>query len=62
MILRKRIKEHNKGLVFSTRRYMPLKLFYYEVYTDEKAVRQREKSLKYHGNSVKELKRRVGIS
>ena len=28
--LRKRIKEHNQGLNFSTKRYMPWKIIYYD--------------------------------
>ena len=29
--LRKRIKEHNQGLNFSTKRYMPWKIIYYDM-------------------------------
>lgn len=59
--LKKRLFEHNKGRVIFTKRYMPWKLFYYEAYFKEDAARLREKRLKNHGNSIKELKKRVGL-
>ena len=57
--LRHRLKEHNKGNVTSTKRYKPWNLVYYEAYSEEKSARIREKRLKYNGNAIKELKRRV---
>jgi len=48
-------------LVFSTKRYVPWKLFYYEACFSEKAARIREKRLKYNGNAIRELKRRIGL-
>lgn len=59
--LRKRFKEHNEGKVTSTKRYKPWTLFYYEAYKTEKLARLREKALKYHGNAMKELKKRIGL-
>ncbi len=44
--LRKRIKEHGKGLVFSTKYRRPLNLIYYEACLDENDARRREKYLK----------------
>lgn len=44
--LRKRVKEHNQGLNFSTKRYMPWKLIYYEACLLESDARRREKYLK----------------
>ncbi|RJO59517.1 GIY-YIG nuclease family protein [Candidatus Parcubacteria bacterium] len=60
--LKRRIQDHNKGLIFSTKRYLPWKLIYYEAYSDEALARRREKRLKYHGNSIRELKKRAGIT
>lgn len=59
--LRVRFKEHNAGKVMSTKRYMPWKLIYYEAYISENMTRHREKALKYHGNAIRELKKRIGL-
>jgi len=59
--LRKRIEDHNKGKVFSTVRYLPWKILYYEAYSSEKLARIREKRLKYNGNALRELRRRIGL-
>jgi putative endonuclease len=44
--LRKRIKEHNQGLNFSTKRYMPWEIIYYEACIEETDAKRREKYLK----------------
>ncbi len=44
--LRKRLKEHNQGLVKSTKPYRPWILIYYEACLNEKDVRRREHYLK----------------
>ena len=44
--LKKRIKEHNLGLNFSTKRYMPWEIIYYEDCKEETDARRREKYLK----------------
>ena len=44
--LKERLIEHNKGLNFSTSRYKPWKLIYYEACLGEKDARRREKYLK----------------
>ncbi len=44
--LRKRLKEHNQGLNFSTKRYIPWKVIYYEACNEESDARRREKYLK----------------
>lgn len=59
--LRRRFREHNEGKEISTKRYRPWKLIYYEAYCLEKLARMREKRLKYHGNAIRELKKRLGI-
>lgn len=58
--LRRRLAEHNSGKEFSTRRYRPWELVYYEAFSSERLARMREKRLKQHGNALKELKRRLG--
>lgn len=57
----RRIKEHNDGKVFSTKRYRPWKIIYYEAYITEALARLREKRLKNHGNALKELKKRIDL-
>ena len=44
--LKKCIKEHNQGLNFSTRRYKPWKLIYYESCLDKGDAKRREGYLK----------------
>ncbi len=56
-----RLKEHNNGNVFSTKRYKPWIVYYYEAYPLEKLARMREKKLKYGGNAVRELKKRLDL-
>ena len=42
----KRLKEHNQGLNFSTKPYIPWKCIYYEACLNEEDARRREKYLK----------------
>lgn len=44
--LKRRIKEHNQKLNFSTKRYAPWKLIYYEACLNEEDAKRREKYLK----------------
>ncbi|MDO8474407.1 MAG: GIY-YIG nuclease family protein [bacterium] len=44
--LRKRIEEHKKGLVFSTKTRRPLTLIYFEGCRNEQDAKQRERYLK----------------
>lgn len=56
--LKKRIGEHNHGLNFSTKRYMPWEIIYYEACKEESDARRREKYLKTtQGNRL--IKRRI---
>jgi putative endonuclease len=56
--LQNRLREHNRGLSISTRRYMPWKLIYYEACIEESDSRRREKYLKtIQGNRL--LRRRL---
>ncbi|MBI4036035.1 GIY-YIG nuclease family protein [Candidatus Daviesbacteria bacterium] len=59
--LERRLLEHNNGEVFSTKRYKPWTLHYYEAFNMENLARLREKRLKYSGNSIRELKKRIGL-
>lgn len=57
--LRKRIEKHKKGEVFTTKKYLPLKLVYYECYLSEKDAKHRESMLKKYGSTWSNLKRRI---
>lgn len=56
--LKKRFKEHNRGMNISTRPYKPWKLIYYEGCLNEKDAKRREKYLKTNQGS-RLLKRRL---
>ncbi len=55
----KRIEEHRKGKIFTTKKYLPISLIYYENYDSEKEARNREKLLKYHGSALAKLKAKI---
>jgi len=57
--LKRRLTEHNKGLVFSTKNRTPFELVYYEAYKSEKDTRIREKNLKLRSRALSQLKRRI---
>ncbi len=53
-----RLREHNQGLVFSTKSRVPFKLIYYEMYTDKNDALGREKFLK-GGSGHRYLKKQL---
>lgn len=55
--LRRRLSEHNKGLVQSTKSRTPFELRYYEAFFTEFDARKREASLKKDGKSLGQLKK-----
>lgn len=58
--LKTRLKRHNNGKEFTTKKFLPWKLIYYEAFETEHLARMREKKLKQHGNALRELKQRIG--
>jgi len=60
--LRRRLLEHNKGKVKSTKSRLPFEIRYYESFFTEEDARQRELSLKKNGNALAQLKRRISKS
>ena len=44
--LKRRFKEHNQGLNFSTKKYIPWELIYYEACLSEDDAKRREKYFK----------------
>jgi len=59
--LRKRIKEHINGKVFSTKKMLPIELLYYEAYKSKDIAYKREKTLKAYGNSLTTICSRLNI-
>lgn len=57
--LRKRLKEHNDGKVFSTKSRKPFELIYYEAYRSESDARNREANLKLRSRAFTQLKKRI---
>ena len=57
--LRKRLKLHNDGKVFSTKSRRPFELVYYEAYKSEKDARKRESNLKLRSRAFAQLKKRI---
>jgi len=57
--LKRRINEHNAGLVFSTKSRVPFELVYYEAYKSESDARRREKNLKLRSRAFAQLKKRI---
>jgi len=49
--LKKRFKEHNRGLVLSTKPYVPWQILHYEAYRNKKDAKRREKYLKTNQGS-----------
>jgi len=60
--LRKRLKLHNDGKVFSTKTRRPLALAYYEAFYSEVDARQREQKLKNYGKATSELYKKISNS
>ena len=57
--LKKRFKEHNLGLVPSTKPRKPFILVYYESYLSHQDAKKREYNLKLKSNAYIQLKRRI---
>ena len=55
----KRVREHNAGLVVSTKVRRPFTLVYYEAYVAEEDARAREHNLKLRSRAFEQLKKRL---
>lgn len=60
--LRKRLKEHNLGLVRSTKSRVPLHLVYYEAYNSKQDAVKREHNFKLRAKALRQLKNRIQSS
>lgn len=59
--LKNRLKEHNEGKVFTTKKMLPIELIYFEGYKSKDHAYKREKNLKAYGSGLTKLKSRLGI-
>ena len=57
--LDRRIREHNEGKSFHTKKYLPWKLIYFEGYCAKVDAYNREQSLKLHAQGLRRLKERL---
>lgn len=60
--LKDRIQKHKDGKVFTTKKYLPVKLIYYECYLSKKDALDREYKLKRFGSTWRHLKQRIDDS
>ncbi len=60
--LRKRLKEHNLGLVRATKSRRPLHLVYYKAYASKHDATKREHNLKLRAKALRQLKNRIASS
>lgn len=60
--LRKRFKEHNLGLVLSTKARKPFRLIYYEAYAAKQDAYKREHNLKLRAKALRQLIKRIESS
>jgi putative endonuclease len=58
--LKRRVSEHNHGLVTSTKCRLPLDLIYYEAYNQESLARKRERNVKSSRGTRCALLKRIG--
>lgn len=57
--IERRIKEHNSGLVYSTKSRKPFSLVYYEAYNSRNDAIKRELNLKLKSRAFAQLKKRM---
>ena len=57
--LKKRLKEHESGKVFTINKYLPLKLIYYECHSAFLDAKDRESKIKQFGSTYSQLKKRI---
>jgi len=59
--LKRRLIEHRQGKVYSTKRWKPWELIYYESYKTEILAKIRERKLKRYGSAYVGLKKRLQL-
>ena len=58
--LENRLREHQEGKVFTTKKMLPVDLIYYEAFNSQQLAYKREQSLKKYGSGLSKLKSRIG--
>ncbi len=59
--LKRRMKEHLQGKVYTTKRMGSIELVYYEAYSNEDAAKIRERKLKQFGSAYAGLVKRLKL-
>lgn len=59
--VKRRLMEHEDGLVDSTKNRRPIKLVYLEGYNNKEKAREREMKLKEFGSAYQALIKRLGL-
>jgi putative endonuclease len=57
--IKTRLKEHNSGLVKSTKSRRPFRIVYLEGYASAREARQREHNLKLNARALRQLMNRI---
>lgn len=57
--LKERIQKHKDGKAFTTKKYLPVKLVYYECYLSKEDALVREYQIKRFGSTWSHLKKRI---
>ena len=57
--LQKRVKDHEKGKNYTTKKMLPVELMYFEAYRSKEDAFMREKHLKYYSSALRNLKIRL---
>lgn len=57
--LQQRIRDHKDGKALTTKKYLPVKVVYYECYLSRNDAQRRESMLKRYGSTYVHLKERI---
>ncbi|MCL4404026.1 GIY-YIG nuclease family protein [Patescibacteria group bacterium] len=57
--LKRRLREHNGGKSYHTKKYLPWQLIYFEGYANKHDAFHRESALKLHKQGLRRLKERL---
>jgi putative endonuclease len=57
--IKRRMEFHEQGKCSTTRRYLPIRLIYYEAYASDYDANIREEKLKHYGSGLQKLKQRL---
>ena len=55
----KRLEKHNKGEAITTKKFLPVRLIYFECYLSWEDAKNRESMLKQFGSTYSHLKKRI---